>query len=161
MTWWNIIKVAGQEMAGDTEAVDDGGIKPAETMEEAREHPIDPALAEKALTGGQKKLDKDKDGDIDAEDFKALRDGAMRKSIDEFLLAVDDLVKSPAAHMNPNRKINVRLRDVHNLHIDISELAEELKDATDEGEFTRITGELKQKIAALKKLKHHSSSGYI
>jgi len=49
MTWWNIIKVAGQEMAGDMETVDDGGIKPAETMEEAREHPIDPALAEKEL----------------------------------------------------------------------------------------------------------------
>ena len=74
MTWWNVIKVAGQEMAGDMETVDDGGIKPAETMEEAREHPIDPALAEKALTGGQKKLDKDKDGDIDAKDFKQLRE---------------------------------------------------------------------------------------
>ena len=46
MKWWNIIKVAGQEMAGDTETVDDGEIKPAETMAEAREHPIDPALAE-------------------------------------------------------------------------------------------------------------------
>ena len=28
----------------------------------------------KKLIGGQKKLDKDKDGDIDAEDFKQLRE---------------------------------------------------------------------------------------
>ena len=28
----------------------------------------------KKLVGGQKKLDKDKDGDIDAEDFKQLRE---------------------------------------------------------------------------------------
>jgi hypothetical protein len=47
MTWWNIIKVAGQEMAGgDMGATSDGGIKPAKDLEEAREHPVDPALAE-------------------------------------------------------------------------------------------------------------------
>ena len=46
-------------------------------MNEAREHPVDPAVAEemeKTLYGGQKKLDKDKDGDIDREDFKQLRE---------------------------------------------------------------------------------------
>ena len=38
---------------------------------------VDPAQQEemdKALVGGQKKLDKDKDGDIDAKDFKQLRE---------------------------------------------------------------------------------------
>ena len=31
-------------------------------------------IKEKTLIGGQKELDKDKDGDIDAEDFKQLRE---------------------------------------------------------------------------------------
>tara|TARA_R100001440_G_scaffold41230_1_gene60975 strand:- start:368 stop:544 length:177 start_codon:yes stop_codon:yes gene_type:complete len=38
---------------------------------------VDPAEQEemdKALVGGQKELDKDKDGDIDAKDFKQLRE---------------------------------------------------------------------------------------
>lgn len=38
---------------------------------------VDPAQQEemdKALVGGQKELDKDKDGDIDAKDFKQLRE---------------------------------------------------------------------------------------
>ena len=48
-------------------------------MEEAREHNIDPEIAEdeklnKKLVGGQKKLDKDKDGDIDAKDLRELRE---------------------------------------------------------------------------------------
>ena len=169
MNWWNLIKQNDPKM-----------VDPAEQEE-----------MDKALVGGQKGLDKDKDGDIDAKDFKALRDGAMKKTMDEFLLAIDNLVKAEGvpnyilddplhpdnpygktkagqgrgsnftAHMNPDRKINVRIKDVHNLHVDISELAEELKNAKDEGELTRITGELKQKVAALKKLKHHSSSGYL
>lgn len=47
-----------------------------EEIYEAREFPVDPAVAEemeKTLYGGQKKLDKDGDGDIDGEDFKQLR----------------------------------------------------------------------------------------
>ena len=31
---------------GDMGATSDGGIKPAKDLEEAREHPVDPALAE-------------------------------------------------------------------------------------------------------------------
>ena len=31
------------------------------------------------LVGGQKKLDKDKDGDLDAKDFAMLRKGAKKK----------------------------------------------------------------------------------
>lgn len=63
---------AGMEMDAE-----EGGIKPAKDMHEAREHPVDPAIAEemeKTLYGGQKKLDKDKDGDIDEKDLRQLRE---------------------------------------------------------------------------------------
>ena len=71
MNWWNLIKQNDPKM-----------VDPAEQEE-----------MDKALVGGQKGLDKDKDGDIDAKDFKALRDGAMKKTMDEFLLAIDNLVR--------------------------------------------------------------------
>ena len=63
---------AGMEMDAE-----EGGIKPAKDMHEAREHPVDPAIAEemeKTLYGGQKELDKDKDGDIDEKDLRQLRE---------------------------------------------------------------------------------------
>lgn len=48
MKWWNILKVAGQTdaMGGETSMGGEGEIKPAETIEEARAHPVDPAVAE-------------------------------------------------------------------------------------------------------------------
>jgi len=42
MKWWNVIKNEMMDMGGTTGSE----IKPAKDMEEAREHPIDPALAE-------------------------------------------------------------------------------------------------------------------
>jgi hypothetical protein len=80
MNWWNVIKQIDMPMpddGGDMMDTEEGKIKPAKDMNEAREHPVDPAVAEemeKTLYGGQKKLDKDKDGDIDREDFKQLRE---------------------------------------------------------------------------------------
>ena len=79
MNWWNVIKQTDMPMSDEGMEMDaeEGGIKPAKDMHEAREHPVDPAIAEemeKTLYGGQKKLDKDKDGDIDAKDFKQLRE---------------------------------------------------------------------------------------
>tara|TARA_R100000353_G_scaffold42379_2_gene33756 strand:+ start:520 stop:768 length:249 start_codon:yes stop_codon:yes gene_type:complete len=79
MEWWNIIKQTDMEMpdAGMEMDAEEGGIKPAKDMHEAREHPVDPAIAEemeKTLYGGQKKLDKDKDGDIDEKDLRQLRE---------------------------------------------------------------------------------------
>ena len=75
MKWWNVIKNEMMDMGGATGSE----IKPAKDMEEAREHNIDPEIAEdeklnKKLVGGQKKLDKDKDGDIDAKDLRELRE---------------------------------------------------------------------------------------
>lgn len=79
MNWWNVIKQTDMPMpdAGMEMDAEEGGIKPAKDMHEAREHPVDPAIAEemeKTLYGGQKKLDKDGDGDIDGKDFKQLRE---------------------------------------------------------------------------------------
>ena len=79
MEWWSIIKQTDMEMpdAGMEMDAEEGGIKPAKDMHEAREHPVDPAIAEemeKTLYGGQKKLDKDKDGDIDEKDLRQLRE---------------------------------------------------------------------------------------
>ena len=81
MNWWNVIKQTDMPMpdaGGDMMDTEEGKIKPAKDMYEAREHPVDPAVSEeemeKTLYGGQKKLDKDKDGDIDAKDFKQLRE---------------------------------------------------------------------------------------
>ena len=79
MNWWNVIKQTDMPMpdAGMEMDAEEGGIKPAKDMHEAREHPVDPAIAEemeKTLYGGQKKLDKDGDGDIDCKDFKQLRE---------------------------------------------------------------------------------------
>jgi len=79
MNWWNVIKQTDMPMSDEGMEMDaeEGGIKPAKDMHEAREHPVDPAIAEemeKTLYGGQKKLDKDGDGDIDGKDFKQLRE---------------------------------------------------------------------------------------
>ncbi len=79
MNWWSVIKQTDMPMPDDGMEMDteEGGIKPAKDMHEAREHPVDPAVAEemeKTLYGGQKKLDKDGDGDIDGKDFKQLRE---------------------------------------------------------------------------------------
>lgn len=81
MKWWNIIKQVDMGMpdAGGMMGAEEGKIKPAKDMEEAREHPVDPAVAEEqdienALYGGQKKLDKNKDGRLSEEDFKRLRE---------------------------------------------------------------------------------------
>ena len=82
MKWWNIIKQVDMGMpdaGGGMMGAEEGKIKPAKDMEEAREHPVDPAVAEEqdienALYGGQKKLDKDKDGDIDEKDLRQLRE---------------------------------------------------------------------------------------
>ena len=48
MEWWNIIKQTDMEMpdAGMEMDAEEGGIKPAKDMHEAREHPVDPAIAE-------------------------------------------------------------------------------------------------------------------
>ena len=54
------------------------------------EESIRKAVGEK-LVGGQKKLDKDKDGDIDGKDFAMLRKDAKKKKVDELTKAQEKL----------------------------------------------------------------------
>jgi hypothetical protein len=61
-----------------------------ETKSGSLEESIRKAVGEK-LVGGQKKLDKDKDGDIDAKDFAMLRKGAKKKKVDELTKAQEKL----------------------------------------------------------------------
>ena len=49
-------------------------MKYLDTKENSIEDSVTRVLMGEKLVGGQKKLDKDKDGDIDAEDFKQLRE---------------------------------------------------------------------------------------
>ena len=82
MKWWNIIKQIDMGMpdaGGGMMGAEEGKIKPAKDMEEAREHPVDPAVAEEQdienqLYGGQKKLDVNRDGKLTEEDFNQLRE---------------------------------------------------------------------------------------
>ena len=61
-----------------------------ETKSGSLEESIRKAVGEK-LVGGQKKLDKDKDGDIDAKDFAMLRKDAKKKKVDELTKAQEKL----------------------------------------------------------------------
>ena len=61
-----------------------------DTKSGSLEESIRKAVGEK-LVGGQKKLDKDKDGDIDAKDFAMLRKDAKKKKVDELTKAQEKL----------------------------------------------------------------------
>ena len=61
-----------------------------DTKKGSLEESIRKAVGEK-LVGGQKKLDKDKDGDIDAKDFAMLRKDAKKKKVDELTKAQEKL----------------------------------------------------------------------
>tara|TARA_Y100001937_G_C6988166_1_gene270839 strand:- start:23 stop:571 length:549 start_codon:yes stop_codon:yes gene_type:complete len=61
-----------------------------ETKSGSLEESIRKAVSEK-LVGGQKKLDKDKDGDIDGKDFAMLRKDAKKKKVDELTKAQEKL----------------------------------------------------------------------
>jgi len=60
---------------------------------------LDAPVAEE-LKGGQKKLDQDKDGDIEADDLKALRD----KKVDEEL--VDECGMDMPSMSSPKQQLN-------------------------------------------------------
>ena len=62
-----------------------------DTKKGSLEESIRKAVGEK-LVGGQKKLDKDKDGDIDAKDFAMLRKDAKKKKVDELTKAQEKLM---------------------------------------------------------------------
>ena len=61
-----------------------------DTKKGSLEESIRKAVGEK-LVGGQKKLDKDKDGDIDGKDFAMLRKDAKKKKVDELTKAQEKL----------------------------------------------------------------------
>ena len=61
-----------------------------DTKSGSLEESIRKAVGEK-LVGGQKKLDKDKDGDIDGKDFAMLRKDAKKKKVDELTKAQEKL----------------------------------------------------------------------
>ena len=64
------------------------------------------AMKKKDLVGGQKKLDKDKDGDLDAKDFAALR---KTKS---------EAVKTGEADAEPKvKELNAMVKNPMNLHM--------------------------------------------
>ena len=63
------------------------------------------------LVGGQKKLDKDKDGDLDAKDFAMLRKGAkkemksMKKEYGSMMAMKDKMKKEDALGQEPMKKM--------------------------------------------------------
>ena len=61
-----------------------------DTKSGSLEEAIRGAVKEK-LVGGQKKLDKDKDGDIDGKDFAMLRKEKGKKKVDELTKAQEKL----------------------------------------------------------------------
>ena len=69
------------------------------------------ALKTEDLVGGQKKLDKDKDGDLDAKDFAMLRKGAkkemksMKKEYGSMMAMKDKMKKEDALGQEPMKKM--------------------------------------------------------
>ena len=77
-----------------------------DTKKGSLEESIRKAVGEK-LVGGQKKLDKDKDGDIDAKDFAMLRKGAksMKKEYGS-MMAMKKMKKEEALAQEPMKKMD-------------------------------------------------------
>ena len=79
-------------------------MKKMKDKKEAKGHKgdIKGALKTEDLVGGQKKLDKDKDGDLDAKDFAMLRKGAKKE-----MMMKDKMKKEDALGQEPMKKMKV------------------------------------------------------
>jgi len=96
---------------------------------------------EEKLVGGQKKLDKDKDGDIDAKDFAMLRK-SKKKSESKLYTHVKSMMKKEYANIKKMKKMNSEdyldmwLNDEIELNEDFNQEVVELTQLHDEGKLT-------------------------
>ena len=96
---------------------------------------------EEKLVGGQKKLDKDKDGDLDAKDFAMLRK-SKKKSESKLYSHVKNMMKKEYANVKKMKKMNSEdyldmwLNDEIELSEDFNQEVIELTQLHDEGKLT-------------------------
>jgi len=96
---------------------------------------------EEKLVGGQKKLDKDKDGDLDAKDFAMLRK-SKKKSESKLYSHVKSMMKKEYANIKKMKKMNSEdyldmwLNDEIELNEDFNQEVVELTQLHDEGKLT-------------------------
>ena len=101
----------------------------------------DLANVEQKLVGGQKKLDKDKDGDLDAKDFAMLRK-SKKKSESKLYSHVKNMMKKEYANVKKMKKmksedyLDMWLNDEIELSEDFNQEVIELTQLHDEGKLT-------------------------